>query len=201
MIASGTPAFWRATLALCFGSVIVFSNLYITQPRLPLLQQSFALTPPQAGATLSVTTLTLGMFLVLFGPVSGTRFVSGSRRTAVRGSPEAIRVEWHQQQVVEAGIFTLPKTLQAQLHGLMVPERALTGGAEEIVEPGECAGEIAVGVSPGTGVVQPVEIGSHDKQAETLLHVWRNTDVAVAQQVLDNAGGLVHENDFGGSAK
>jgi len=70
MIASGTPAFWRATLALCLGSVIVFSNLYITQPLLPLLQQSFSITPLQASATLSVTTLTLGIFLVLFGSVS-----------------------------------------------------------------------------------------------------------------------------------
>jgi MFS transporter, YNFM family, putative membrane transport protein len=70
MIQSRTPAFWRATLALCLGSVMVFSNLYITQPLLPLIRQAFAITPLQAGMTLSVTTLTLGCSLLLFGPLS-----------------------------------------------------------------------------------------------------------------------------------
>ena len=70
MIQSRTPAFWRATLALCLGSVMVFSNLYITQPLLPLIREAFAITPLQAGMTLSVTTLTLGVCLLLFGPLS-----------------------------------------------------------------------------------------------------------------------------------
>jgi MFS transporter, YNFM family, putative membrane transport protein len=70
MIQSRTPAFWRATLALCLGSVMVFSNLYITQPLLPLIREAFAITPLQAGMTLSVTTLTLGCSLLLFGPLS-----------------------------------------------------------------------------------------------------------------------------------
>ncbi|MCU7844833.1 MAG: MFS transporter [Candidatus Thiodiazotropha sp. (ex Monitilora ramsayi)] len=70
MIESRTPAFWRATLALCMGSVMVFSNLYITQPLLPLLRDAFEVTPLQAGMTLSVTTLTLGFCLLVFGPLS-----------------------------------------------------------------------------------------------------------------------------------
>ncbi|MEJ2455873.1 MAG: MFS transporter [Candidatus Thiodiazotropha sp.] len=70
MIQSRTPAFWRATLALCLGSVMVFSNLYITQPLLPLIREAFAVTPLQAGMSLSVTTLTLGGCLLLFGPLS-----------------------------------------------------------------------------------------------------------------------------------
>ena len=70
MIQSRTPAFWRATLALCIGSLMVFSNLYITQPLLPMIRDAFALTPLQAGMTLSVTTLTLGGCLLLFGPLS-----------------------------------------------------------------------------------------------------------------------------------
>ena len=70
MIQSRSPAFWRATLALCLGSVMVFSNLYITQPLLPLIRDAFVLTPLQAGMTLSVTTLTLGVCLLLFGPLS-----------------------------------------------------------------------------------------------------------------------------------
>lgn len=70
MIRFRTPAFWRATLALCIGSMMVFSNLYITQPLLPLIRENFAVTPLQAGLTLSLTTLTLGSGLLLFGPVS-----------------------------------------------------------------------------------------------------------------------------------
>ena len=70
MIASHTPAFWRVTLALCLGSVMVFSNLYITQPLLPVLREAFAIGPLQASATLSVSTLALGACLLLFGPLS-----------------------------------------------------------------------------------------------------------------------------------
>ena len=70
MIQSRTPAFWRATLALCIGSVMVFSNLYVTQPLLPLIREAFDITPLQAGMSLSVTTLTLGACLLLFGPLS-----------------------------------------------------------------------------------------------------------------------------------
>lgn len=70
MIQSHTTAFWRATLALCLGSVMVFSNLYITQPLLPVLKEAFDITPLQAGMTLSVTTMTLGVCLLVFGPLS-----------------------------------------------------------------------------------------------------------------------------------
>jgi len=70
MIQARTPAFWRATLALCLGSVMVFSNLYITQPLLPMIREAFAVSPLQAGMTLSVTTLTLGGCLLLYGPLS-----------------------------------------------------------------------------------------------------------------------------------
>jgi YNFM family putative membrane transporter len=70
MIRSRTPVFWRATLALCLGSVMVFSNLYIPQPLLPMLRDAFAITPLQAGMTLSVTTLSLAGCLLVFGPLS-----------------------------------------------------------------------------------------------------------------------------------
>ncbi len=49
---------------------MVFSNLYITQPLLPMLQQAFAISPLQANATLSVSTLTLGICLLFFGSLS-----------------------------------------------------------------------------------------------------------------------------------
>lgn len=70
MIESGTPAFWRVTLALCLGSIMVFSNLYITQPLLPILSERFAISALQASMTLSATTLMLGVCLLILGPLS-----------------------------------------------------------------------------------------------------------------------------------
>ncbi|MCU7882912.1 MAG: MFS transporter [Candidatus Thiodiazotropha sp. (ex Lucinoma annulata)] len=70
MIQSHTPAFWRATLALCIGSMMVFSNLYITQPLLPQLRDAFDIDSLQAALSLSVVTLSLGICLLIFGPLS-----------------------------------------------------------------------------------------------------------------------------------
>ncbi|MEJ2621570.1 MAG: MFS transporter, partial [Candidatus Thiodiazotropha sp.] len=70
MIKTHTTDFWRATLALCIGSVMVFSNLYITQPLLPRLSEVFEIDSLQATLSLSVATLSLGGALLLFGPLS-----------------------------------------------------------------------------------------------------------------------------------
>lgn len=70
MIESGNPLFWRATFALCLGSFMIFANVYITQPLLPMLAQAFEVSPLAAGWTFTVTTLTLGLSLLLWGPLS-----------------------------------------------------------------------------------------------------------------------------------
>ncbi|MEW8248555.1 MAG: MFS transporter, partial [Candidatus Thiodiazotropha endolucinida] len=70
MIQSNTPKFWYATLALCIGSVMVFSNLYITQPLLPVLRAAFDIDSLEASLSLSVATLSLGVCLLFFGPLS-----------------------------------------------------------------------------------------------------------------------------------
>ncbi|ODB82153.1 MFS transporter [Candidatus Thiodiazotropha endoloripes] len=70
MIQTHSKDFWRATLALCIGSVMVFSNLYITQPLLPQLTEVFDIDSLQATLSLSVATLSLGGALLLFGPLS-----------------------------------------------------------------------------------------------------------------------------------
>lgn len=70
MIASGSAAFWRATLALCLGSFMIFSNVYVTQPLLPMLAQAFEVSALQAGWTFTVTTLMLGLSLLIWGPLS-----------------------------------------------------------------------------------------------------------------------------------
>jgi YNFM family putative membrane transporter len=70
MIQAKTAKFWYATLALCIGSVMVFSNLYITQPLLPALREAFDIDSLQAALSLSVATLSLGICLLFFGPLS-----------------------------------------------------------------------------------------------------------------------------------
>ncbi|MBP0049907.1 MFS transporter [Marinobacterium sp. AK62] len=70
MISAGSTAFWRATLALCLGSFMIFANVYVTQPLLPMLAQAFEVSALQAGWTFTVTTLTLGLSLLIWGPLS-----------------------------------------------------------------------------------------------------------------------------------
>ncbi len=70
MIEAGSKAFWRATLALCLGSLMIFANVYVTQPLLPMIAESFGISPLQAGWSFTVTTLTLGLSLLFYGPVS-----------------------------------------------------------------------------------------------------------------------------------
>ncbi|WP_158774628.1 MFS transporter [Cobetia sp. L2A1] len=58
------------TQALCLGSFLVFINLYLVQPILPLLASDLRLSSLQASLTLSVSTLTLALALLIFGPLS-----------------------------------------------------------------------------------------------------------------------------------
>ncbi|SIS43523.1 MFS transporter, YNFM family, putative membrane transport protein [Neptunomonas antarctica] len=70
MIDAGTRAFWRATLALCLGSFMIFSNVYVTQPLLPLLMDNFQISELEASWSFTITTLTLGLSLLIYGPLS-----------------------------------------------------------------------------------------------------------------------------------
>jgi len=70
MIESGTPAYWRATLALSLGSILIFANLYTPQPLLPLLRVGFGVTELQASLCVTISTLTLGLSLLIYGPLS-----------------------------------------------------------------------------------------------------------------------------------
>ncbi|MGG3468542.1 MFS transporter [Neobacillus pocheonensis] len=65
-----TCKFWKATLALSFGSFLVFSNLHFTQPLLPLISKEFKVSPAMASLTVSLVTLSLSLFLLIAGPIS-----------------------------------------------------------------------------------------------------------------------------------
>jgi YNFM family putative membrane transporter len=70
MVEANSREFWLATLALCLGSLLVFANVHMTQPLLPLLAQQFQLTELQASWSLTITLLMLGLSLLIYGPAS-----------------------------------------------------------------------------------------------------------------------------------
>ncbi|MDQ7727132.1 MFS transporter [Halomonas sp. SpR8] len=70
MIEARTRAWWRATLALCLGSFLVFINLYAPQPLLPGLKETYAVSTLGVSLLMSVSTLSLAIALLVFGPLS-----------------------------------------------------------------------------------------------------------------------------------
>ncbi|WP_027967135.1 MFS transporter [Halomonas halocynthiae] len=70
MIQAHSRAWWRATLALCLGSFLVFINLYAPQPLLPELRESYAVSTLGISLVMSVATLTVAASLLVFGPLS-----------------------------------------------------------------------------------------------------------------------------------
>ncbi|WP_104202489.1 MFS transporter [Billgrantia saliphila] len=70
MITLRTRAWWRATLALCLGSILVFVNLYAPQPLLPDLRHAYGVSTLGVSLVMSVATLSLAGALLVFGPLS-----------------------------------------------------------------------------------------------------------------------------------
>lgn len=70
MIEAGSRSYRFAVLALCLGSAMVFANLHVVQPLLPMLGQAFQLSEVQASWSLTVATLMLGVSLLVYGPLS-----------------------------------------------------------------------------------------------------------------------------------
>ncbi|MDX1392411.1 MAG: MFS transporter, partial [Rheinheimera sp.] len=70
MIEYKSPAFYRATWALCLAAVVVFANLHLLQPLLPQLSRQFALSPLQTSWAYTVGTLCLGLSLLVYAALS-----------------------------------------------------------------------------------------------------------------------------------
>jgi len=64
MIEIKTTAYRRASFALALGSFLVFCNLYMFQPMLPLMAEKFAASALQINWLLAASTLTLALTLV-----------------------------------------------------------------------------------------------------------------------------------------
>jgi len=60
----------RALFALFFATVAVFSDLYVTQPILPLLSREFGVPAPTAALTLSVVVLMIALVSSAWGPLA-----------------------------------------------------------------------------------------------------------------------------------
>ncbi|WP_246943038.1 MFS transporter [Bacillus pinisoli] len=70
MIKPKTKAFWKTTLALIIGSIVVFGNVYVTQPILPVLTEEFQISSLMASMSVSLVIFSLGLSLIVYGPLS-----------------------------------------------------------------------------------------------------------------------------------
>lgn len=70
MIQPYTKEFWRMTVALSLGSIIVFSNEYSVQPLLPIFTEEFHVSPAISGLAVSLVTFTLSIAILFYGPFS-----------------------------------------------------------------------------------------------------------------------------------
>lgn len=70
LIEPGTPAYRRACLALVVASLVIFANLYAIHPLLPLIAEQYQVSTLQAGNAFTITSLTLGLSLLVHGPLS-----------------------------------------------------------------------------------------------------------------------------------
>ena len=66
----GTPAYRRVVLALFAAGVATFALLYSTQALLPAISEEFGVSSAQSTLTMSLTTLGLGLALLVAGPAS-----------------------------------------------------------------------------------------------------------------------------------
>lgn len=69
-IKRGTRAFRFTTLALFAGAFSTYANLYMTQPVLPVISETFHVSPATASLTLSLTTSALAICMLIVGSLS-----------------------------------------------------------------------------------------------------------------------------------
>lgn len=103
----GTPAYWRASLALLFAGYATFSLLYCVQPLLPAFSSAFGVSPAQSSLSLSVTTAALALAVFVAGFVSEGwsrhRLMTLSLTlSALLTLGVAIAPQWHQLLVLRA---------------------------------------------------------------------------------------------------
>ncbi|AKJ05369.1 YNFM family putative membrane transporter [Archangium gephyra] len=78
--APGASGRQDGTLALYFGTVAAYADMYLTQPILPLLSREFGVGPARAGFTVSAVVLAIAAASSFYGPLSD---VLGRKRVMV----------------------------------------------------------------------------------------------------------------------
>ncbi|GMX65476.1 MFS transporter [Paenibacillus elgii] len=66
----GSPAHRKASVSMLLGSIVTFAILYSPQPLIRLFSQQYQVSPATASASISLTTIALGMSLLFFTVVS-----------------------------------------------------------------------------------------------------------------------------------
>lgn len=137
-----------ATGALYFAAVIVFSDMYLTQPILPLLSAEFGVPPATAGLTVSAVVLLIALGSTLYGPLSDTL----GRKPVMVGSCALLALP----TLLCALAATFPTLLLFRaLQGLCIPGLTAVAVAylADVVEPGQLGravgGWIAANVAGG----------------------------------------------------
>ncbi|WP_027724477.1 MFS transporter [Tuberibacillus calidus] len=69
-IVSGTKTYRKASLALFAAGFVTFSNLYTTQPLLPIFAHDYHIRPATASLTISVSTAALAIVMIIAASVS-----------------------------------------------------------------------------------------------------------------------------------
>ena len=103
------PAYRRTTFALFLAGVATFALAYAPQPLLPVLRDEFSVTPAMATLSLSATTVTLGLALLFFGPLSDAvgrvRLMQVTMLVAALiGVAPAFATSWEQVLVLRAAL-------------------------------------------------------------------------------------------------
>ncbi|MDX3774126.1 MFS transporter [Chromatiaceae bacterium AAb-1] len=70
LIEQRSKAFYASTFALCLAAMVVFANLHLLQPLLPVLSQEFNLSPLQTSWSYTLGTLCLGLSLLVYASLS-----------------------------------------------------------------------------------------------------------------------------------
>lgn len=113
---SGTPAqpAGRVRRALYLGTVVAYSDMYLTQPILPDLSREFGVGPARAGLTISAVVMAIALASIAYGPLSDAL----GRRAVMAGSLALLSVA--------TLLCALPRSFGALvalrgLQGLLVP--------------------------------------------------------------------------------
>lgn len=65
-----SPLYRRITIGLFLAGLATFATLYCTQPLLPVLSAHFHVSPAESALSVSLTTISLGVSLLIVGPIS-----------------------------------------------------------------------------------------------------------------------------------